>query len=372
LLTRDYWKERNRLTGGTGTYVDQVRSASDDESYASAISGHRAAAVRKFGTRNDLQQPAPDINWTYAAIERTDTVNLSTRLLPIKLGKIVVDHDPAEDVELQPGDVITIFSTADFVAPQAAQTRYVRLEGEIRMAGVYSVQPGETLRDVIARAGGLTSKAYVYGAQFTRESTKREQERRMSDYIDQIEKDVEQNSSALASRTISAEQEAAMRLSLQQQRASLERLRATPASGRIVLNLSPNNNTAEAFPTLPLENGDRLVIPPMPSTVSVVGTVYNQSTFLHAPDLNVKACLEQAGGPTKFADRSHIFIIRADGSIVSRASQPKLETMSVFPGDTVVVPTNATRTSRLRAFVDMSQMAGGFGMSAAAVNILKP
>jgi protein involved in polysaccharide export with SLBB domain len=371
LLTRDYWTERNRLTAGGGGFVDQVRKAAQDDSYAAATAGDKAAAVRKFATKNDVQQSAPDINWSYASIERVDTASLSTQLLPIKLGKIVVDHDPAEDLELQPGDVITIFSTADFIAPQAAQTRYVRLEGEIRMAGVYSVAPGETLRDVIARAGGLTPKAYVYGAQFTRESTKREQQKRLSDYIDQLEKDIEQSSSALASRTVSPEQEAAMRISLQQQKGSLERLREVPASGRIVLNLSPDKNTADAFPPLPLENGDRLVIPAEPSTVSVMGTVYNQSTFLHQPELNVRACLQEAGGPTKFADRDHIFVIRADGSIVSRGSHSKFDRLTVFPGDTVVVPTNVTKTSRMRAFLDMSQVMSGFGVSAAAVNVLK-
>ena len=103
----------------------------------------------------------------------------------------------------------------------------VRLEGEVKMAGIYSVRPGETLRDLVARAGGLTDKAYLYAAEFTRESTKREQQKRLNDYIDQTEKEINQNSATLAGRTISADQEVTARAGLKSQYLALEKLRNT-------------------------------------------------------------------------------------------------------------------------------------------------
>ena len=239
------------------------------------------------------------------------------------------------------------------------------------MAGVYSVRPGESLRDLVRRAGGLTEKAYLFGSEFSRESTRREQEQRHVDYVTQVEREIDQSASMLASRTTSAEQEATMRASLAAQRSALEKLKNAPASGRIVLNLEPQSAGVDALPDLPLENGDRLLVPAKPATVNVVGTVYNQSTFIFSDGVDVRDCLQHAGGPTRFADRSRMFVIRADGSVISRATQGKFEAMNMYPGDTLVVPTNVTKTSRARGILDWSQVISNFGLGAAAMNVLK-
>lgn len=371
LLTRNYWTEHNSLSSGSAAHYDEPRGAAQDRSLAAIVSGHTAAATRQFGGKNDLQPPAPDINWSYAAIERLDTQSLTTHLLPFNLGKAVLEHDEAADLTLQPGDVITIFSNSDFVTPTAEQTRYIRLEGEIKMAGVYSVNPGETLREVIQRAGGFTEKAYMYGAEFTRQSTRREQQKRMSDYLDQLEHDMDQRSTTLAAHTSSVTQETSARTALETQRAMLEHLRATPATGRIVLDTAPDSNGLAAIPQLPLENGDRFVVPSAPATVGVLGTVYNQATFLYKQDATVRDYLQQAGGATRLADLNHMFVLRADGSVYSRAIDHHFEKERLNPGDTVVVPTNATKVSHMRTVLDWSQVISGFGVGAAAVNVLK-
>ena len=97
-----------------------------------------------------------------------------------------LEGDASQNLELLPGDVVTIFSKADIRVPQAQQTRFVRLEGEFVSSGVYSVLPGETLRHLVERAGGVTADAYLYGSEFTRESTRRVQQQRLNEYIDQI------------------------------------------------------------------------------------------------------------------------------------------------------------------------------------------
>ncbi|MDQ2950479.1 MAG: SLBB domain-containing protein, partial [Acidobacteriota bacterium] len=363
--------QHDRLSMGSASFHDEVKTSNVSTSLASATTADRSLIVRQFGTKNDVQPPAADINWSYAAIERLDPQSLSTHVIPFHLGKVVVEHDPAADLALEPGDVITIFSTADFTTPQAEQTRYVRLEGEIRMAGVYSVQPGETLRELIVRAGGFTGKAYLYGAEFTRESTRREQTKRFADYLDQMDRDLNQSAAGLASRAISADQQSAMQASLQSQRIALERLRKTQASGRIVLEIPPNGRGLDTVPDIPLENGDRFIVPCAPATVNVFGTVYNQSSLLYKEDANIRTYLGEAGGPTRFADESHIFVIRADGSVYSRTKHAHFESLLMYPGDTLVVPTNAMKTSKMRTFVDWSQVISGFGIGAAAVNVLK-
>jgi protein involved in polysaccharide export with SLBB domain len=383
LLTRGYWTEHNRLRAGpdgsnatvdgtaSAAHVEEVRNISTDSSLASAILGDQGTTRRKFTRKNDYQPPAPDINWNYAAIERLVTQTLSTRLIPFNLGKAVLEHDDAADLKLQPGDIVNIFSLADFTAPVAEQSRVVRLEGEVAMAGIYTVRPGETLRELVARAGGLTDKAYLYAAEFTRESTRREQEKRLSDYLDQTERDLEQSNATLAGRTITPQQEGTAQTSLQGQHAVLERLRNTPATGRIVLEMKPDSKGVEALPEMPLENGDRLVVPSTPATVSVMGVVYNQSTYLYKPDSSIRDYLKLSGGPTKYADAPHMFVIRADGATVSRANDSKFESIRVQPGDAVIVPTNLMKMSFMRNLLDWSQVISGFGLGVAAVNVLK-
>ncbi len=414
LLTRDYWREHNRLTdipnqpernslqatedgitpfeNGTQagkqlplqrvserdlrTYRDESRDDSRDTSLAAAQSGSKKLAVREFEPKNNIQPFAPDIDWNYAVVERLDSKSLATNLIPFSLGKVVLEHDASADIPLEPGDIVSIFSSADIAAPKAQQTKYVRLEGEVMMAGVYSVAPGETLRDLVARAGGLTPNAYLYGSQFTRESTRREQQKRYSEFLDHLESDINQGASTLGSKMVSVQQAATAQASISSQRTLVQKLRETAPTGRIVLDLQPDSANLGALPALPLENGDHLYIPSVPSTINVVGTVYNQSAFLYGSDHRLAYYLQSAGGPSRYADKARIFVIRADGSTVSKDSRSHLfggnfDAVPMYPGDTVVVPTNVTKTTVLRGLMDWSQVITNFGIGAAAVNVLK-
>ncbi len=402
LLTRNYWRDHNNLLsqddrdqaeieGATGvtnsnknengpepakSYREEGRKSDVDASLAAATDNSDAVVVRQFIRKNDIQPIAPDIDWSYAAIERLDPVTLTTHIVPFNLGEAVLKHNPSADLELQVGDVVTIFSSADISLPGAQRTKYVRIEGEIKMSGVYSVAPGETLRDVVDRAGGLTNHAYLFAAQFTRESTRREQQRRYNDFLDQLERDINQSAATVSGRVISADQALASQNSLIGQRNLLTRLRQTPVSGRIVLDLQPDSTQLTDLPNLPLENGDRLFIPPAPSTVSVVGMVYNQAAFLYNQDLRLGEYLTDAGGPSRYADRSHIFVIRADGSVISKDARSRLfasrfDNLRMYPGDTLVVPNNTNRVTLLRSLIDWSQVISNFGLGAAAINVLK-
>jgi protein involved in polysaccharide export with SLBB domain len=101
----------------------------------------------------------------------------------------VLERVSDQNVELMPGDVITVLSKDDIQVPAAKQTKYVRLEGEFAAAGVYQVQPGETLRQVVERVGGLSPNAYLYGAEFTRESTRIQQQRQLDDALTRLEQE---------------------------------------------------------------------------------------------------------------------------------------------------------------------------------------
>ena len=104
--------------------------------------------------RNDIKAMAPEINWDYAVVQRVNEDDLSTKLIPFNLGKAILENDESQNLVLDPGDVITIFSQQDIKVPIEKQAKFVRLEGEFAASGVYRVQPSEnftaTCRSVLA------------------------------------------------------------------------------------------------------------------------------------------------------------------------------------------------------------------------------
>lgn len=344
------------------------------ESGSSSISVGVTASPRPFPAKNTVVLSAPDIDWAYAVVERLDQKDLTTKLLPFNLGRVVLDGDDSQNYELQPGDVITIFSKADIRVPQFQQTKYVRLEGEFVGAGIYSAGPGETLRQLVSRAGGFSASAYLYGSEFTRESTRVQQQQRLNDYADNLEHRANLEE-ANALNAGGPQDVVALKTGVQQARGMVSKLRQLRASGRIVLEMKPDSRGAADLPDLPLEDGDRFVVPSVPSNVDVYGAVYNQNSFLYDPRRRAGDYLREAGGASRTADRRRAFIVRADGSIVSRQYSSPLffggfDSTRMNPGDAIVLPEIVYKRSILRQMVDISTIIGQLGLGAVAINTL--
>jgi protein involved in polysaccharide export with SLBB domain len=358
------------------TYSTPQNNTANQMSATSTSIGTNTVAntsAGQFKPRNDVKLSEPDIDWSYAVIERQSKENLTTSLLPFNLGKLVLGGDASQNLELMPGDVVTIFSKADIRVPQAQQTRYVRLEGEFVSSGVYSVLPGETLRHLVQRAGGLTPEAYLYGAEFTRESTRRVQQQRLNEYIDQITLQISANTTNSFGRALNASDSAAATAAQQQNQSVISSLRQLRATGRIVLEMPADAHDVSELPDLPLEDGDRFILPRIPSTVSVDGAVYNQNSFVYDPSRRVGGYIRLAGGANRDADKSRAYVIRASGSVLSKQYSSSLrgnsfDSLHIYPGDTVVVPLNLTKGQTLRTIVSVAQIVGQLGIAVAAGN----
>jgi polysaccharide export outer membrane protein len=242
------------------------------------------------------RQLADTINWDYAVIERLNEADLSSELIPFNLGKVVLEGDGAQNLPLKPGDVVTVFSKTDVRAPAARRPVVVSLEGEFNHAGVYQALPGETLRQLVVRAGGLTEKAYVFGAEFQRESTRALQEQRLQRVVDQMEQEIQRIAGERARGALSQEDVASAKQEFAAQQAMLARLRGLRPSGRVVLEV-PEDSQLKDIPDVALEDGDRLFVPERPSSVSVFGSVYSEAAFLYRPEKALWDYLAQAGGP---------------------------------------------------------------------------
>jgi protein involved in polysaccharide export with SLBB domain len=274
-----------------------------------------------------------------------------------------------------PGDVVTIFSKADIRVPQSEQTRFVRLEGEFASSGIYSVLPGETLRQLVKRAGGITPDAYLYGSEFTRESTRRVQQQRLNEYVDQIALQVNASAINSANSAVSAQDQAALTAAQQQNQNVINTLRQARATGRIVLELQPDSRDVSQLPDLPLEDGDQFIVPRIPSTVSVDGAVYNQNSFIFDPSRRLGGYVRLAGGANRDADTGRAYVVRASGAVISKQYSSSLrgnsfDSIGLYPGDTVVIPLNLNKGKTLRLIVDIAQIVGQFGIAIAAANVV--
>jgi polysaccharide biosynthesis/export protein len=322
----------------------------------------------------DVRRLSDEINWDYAIIERLNQTDLSTSLIPFNLGKAVLENDAANNLALMSGDVVTVFSKSDVAAPAARRPVVVSLEGEFAFAGVYQARPAETLRQLVTRVGGLTPDAYLFGAEFLRDSTRRNQEERLRQAIIQYEQDLQRAAASRARNVTSAEDAASLKAEAEAQQSIIARLRTLRPTGRIVLELSATPTLAD-LPDIALEDGDRLVVPQRPSMVSVFGTVFNESTFIYRQEKSVADYLEQAGGPRKEADQRSMYVLRADGSVVSNRGRgffsSSLSGLKLMPGDAVVVPEDLTRTTLTKDLKDWTQIFYQFGLGAAALRVIQ-
>ena len=292
-----------------------------------------------------------------------------TRLVVARLGDLdaagsrQLTFAQARTFPAERGDIVRVLSLADIVRPQERQAVLATIEGEVDHPGRYYLAPGATLEDVLNKAGGLTSGAYVFGTNFSRDSIRQQQQQS----FDRAISDLELSAAAAPLSELSGLEAASAPARLQASLAVIDRLKERKPDGRLVLDLAYGAN---AFPmSLILEDGDHIYIPPRPKTVGVFGAVYEPGSFLFVPAKKLSDYLKLAGGPQKIADRHEIFVVRANGAVLSSQQSHGFNDQPAYSGDVIFVPvrTGLTIWDKLR---DISTVVFQFGISAATLAIL--
>ena len=384
LITADYYKRKNKLVQS----IDQkdardprdAREFLSDNLEVGKLKDTKDTKDTKYAGKEMAQRinsMLDQINWQYAVVERLNTQDLRLELIPFNLGKAVLQKDPAHNLVLQPGDVVTILSSTDVQLPAERKTRLVRIEGEVAAPGVYQAKPGETLTQLIQRVGGLTSQAYLYGIEFTRESVRKNQQENLDQVIRRLEDQGRNSGATLAANLTTDQQAQAANLQQQQQqqlKAQIARLRGMKSKGRVSLELDPDKQN---LPNLPLEDGDTILIPTQTAFVSAVGSVNNDNVFIFRKGKTVGDLITSAG-VNEDSELSQAFVLRADGSIFSRKAAgwfTSFESAKLMPGDTVVVPSKVDRESGYNAIMrglrDWTQIFSNLGIGAAAIRTLR-
>jgi protein involved in polysaccharide export with SLBB domain len=321
---------------------------------------------------DEVRRYAPEINWDYAIIQRVNPQDLTSKLIWMNPKKAILEGDEESNLELQPGDIVTIFSQRDISVPQADRSQYVIVEGEVMRPGVYKLETNETLRSVLQRAGGLTPNAYVYGSQLTRESARIDQQKSLDELANTMEVQIRQQAVLAAASANPGD----LNQILAAQEAIINQLRNTRASGRVALDVKPKDKDVNDFPDMVMEDSDRLTIPHTPSTISVVGDVYNPGSFIFTTPNTAGSYLEIAGKGKPQSDMHHAFVLRANGVVVAanNVNGPfvgaKFNRIRLYPGDEIVVPFKLPTGAWVRSLQQWTAIASQLAITAAALAVI--
>ena len=273
---------------------------------------------------------------------------------------------------LATGDVIRAFSVVAATLPQDKQNEHVRIEGEVAHPGDYILPPGSRISDALRAAGGMTAAAYPFGTEFTRERVRKAQVANYDRALRDFETDMTRNQAN--QRATSSEELNAQAAAAQSNARLLERLRQIQPTGRVVLQLTPG---ATSLPDLALEDGDTLSIPQRGTSVGIFGSVFNTGSFVYTSGHTTEQYLALAGGPTRTADKRSIFMIRANGSVISAQqgasfwhSSNDFSTAIVEAGDTIFVPEELNKSTFVQDAKDWTQILYQFGLGLAGIRSL--
>ena len=278
-----------------------------------------------------------------------------------------IDFVSAKDNPAEGGELVRVLSVADITRPRERQAVLVTIEGEVDHPGRYFMKPGTTVADLVAQAGGLTDHAFAYGTTFQRDSIRADQQTSFDKAIDSLEVSAAAEMvSSLNGPIERAATSAPKELAVEQ---VIERLKQHRPDGRLVLDIAYGAGNLPG--ALSLENNDRIFIPPRPVTVGVFGAVYQTGSFAFNESGRIRDYLAQAGGEQRYADRGAIFVVRANGSVISSRVVHDLRNHPAQPGDVIFVPVR-TSSRGWQKLLDVAAIVYQFGIGALTIKALTP
>ncbi len=260
---------------------------------------------------------------------------------------------------LQAGDTLRLKQV-----PLWQKKESITLLGEVVHPGAYSILPGETLMDVLHRAGGLTPHAYPEGAVFSREELRRLEEERLEDLKEKIQGDIlATNIQESSLKKTSVDENEAEQI--------LENIDRVNPLGRMVIDLPAIMKTPETF-DFQLVDGDTLDIPRFKPSVTVLGEVQFPTSHFFDKKLSLNDYIDRSGGTKHNADKKRIYIVKANGRVYlpSNSAWFRSKGHALDPGDTIIVPLDTDRVDRITMWSSVTQIMYQAALGIAAISAL--
>lgn len=263
--------------------------------------------------------------------------------------------ETAENKLLRSKDSINIFSI-----PNWQENVKVELKGEVKFPGIYTIRRGETLTNLLERAGGFSDFAEPDAAIFTRESIRQQEQRQLAKLAEDLRRDIATKS---FEKSVSS-----TRLSYDEMNKLLLDLANVEAVGRLVIDLPL---IADNKQKLVLQNGDTLYVPSKRDSISVIGEVNYATSHLFKPGIDVEDYISLSGGLKERAADDRIYIIKANGSVMIPSTGSWFavnDSKLLEAGDTIVVPMNSDYMDNLTLWSTATQIVYQLGVALAAIS----
>ena len=298
-----------------------------------------------------------------AELTRYAVVNGESRrtvVIPVDLAA-VMRGDPSANLRLEPFDSLSVKQIQQWTDQES-----IILRGQVKYPGTYSIKPGETLKSVLLRAGGLTQYAFPQGSVFTRRELREREQKELDMLAQRMQNDI-----AFVALQGSVANQAGAASALSVGQSLLAQLRAARAVGRMVINLqrlmsSPVGSSYDVI----LRDGDQLLVPKFEQSVTVIGEVQTVTSHLYRPGLTRDDYIAMSGGVTQRADKGRIYVVRAEGSVVPSSGSRWFSSSStrIEPGDTIVVPLNAEHIPPLPLWQAVTQILYNVAIAVLAIH----
>jgi len=322
-------------------------------------SGMRVSDLIRAG--GDLAEEAYATRAEIVRYEIVDNETRSTQIIDVDLAAIL-SGDALADVQLFEHDNLRISGL-----PEWDRLWTVALEGEVTFPGEYRIRRGETLSELLERAGGLTDAAFPEGAIFLRESLKQQEQEQIEILAQRLQADLTslslQNQESTGGDTLATGQQL------------LAQLRSTEAVGRLVIDLEAMQRSERGsgwVGALELRDDDRLLVPKQAQAVTVIGEVQQTTSHVYRPGLSRNDYINMSGGMTRRADKKLIYVVRANGAVVAGSNsrwfgRGDTRGTDIQPGDTIVVPLETDRIRPLTFWTNVTQILYQAAIAVAAI-----
>ena len=254
----------------------------------------------------------------------------------------------------------------DVVNIRRFKFRNVSILGSVNNPGSYLMNEGETVYDLVNKAGGYSKNAYPFGGVFINQNAKEvnelANEKLYKDLLTLIMNQSSSNPEADLTPLISLASD----------------LKDSEVSGRIQVELDLDKLQNNPSLNTILQDGDEVIIPELVNHIYVFGEISNQGTVLFDQEKDINYYINKQGGLLDSADKNAIYILLPNGESIRLQTRKNLfmnynsSELTIYPGSVIFIPrkinSDYLRRQSLQAY---AAILGNIGVSLASISVLK-
>ena len=281
-------------------------------------------------------------------LDMSDVDNFATYVSPLEN---IVINDAYENMQF----TAKKYNTVSFRSPDNNLIN-ITISGAIDFPGTYVLNDDSTVNDLYKLIGGFKKQAFLEGIVLQREAIRERQ-------LESIEKSKEDLNKAILTSVQQGDNVGDINIiQALSQTIDAENL------GRLAGDFSPESRASK---NTILFDGDNIIVPKNPNTISILGEVLNPIAIEYNKNLSIKSSINNAGGYQQYADKSRVYVIKANGVVKKASRNIFVGNIELEPGDTIIVPRKIiTNNPGIQALIPITQILSDLAFSASALDNL--